>query len=364
MLGCQGGGLYSELIDQGFNRYLGVYAPTDESVDESGVTSYRFAAEEDGPMCMSGTDFYSMTRDQKSRDLVFFLQGGGLCYSELCLAVSSGGAGIPAIDLLDLGASFNPVSDWNQAYVSYCDGSLFTGDVDVDEDGDGQVDRWQRGLMNLSAALGVAATDFPNPERILLAGSSGGGYGTITATMLARLVWPEARLFVLNDAGVGLGLADKPEFVWKLIDEFNANSIVPESQQDMFESGHLAPIIAWQLEEDPNLKVSAVSYTQDFVISQVYLAIEADEFERSLREQTGLLSDDHTGRYASFLPEGTRHTALLGDPSGFVDEESEYFETLRTMLGGMDTTSIGGVSLGSWIADFVETGPGWVSLSD
>ena len=57
------------------------------------------------------------------------------------------------------------MSDWNQVYVPYCDGSLFSSDAQVDVDADGIVDRYHHGLHNLSAALDVAKAEFPAPKR-------------------------------------------------------------------------------------------------------------------------------------------------------------------------------------------------------
>ena len=313
-------------------------------------------------MCLRGTDFYTSTRDQEHSDLVIFLQGGGLCYSDFCLAVGGASPGIPSIDLLDSSEAHNPVGDWNQVYVSYCDGSLFGGDTEIDDDGDGVVDRYHHGLQNLSAALDRAKHAFPKPRRVLLAGSSGGGYGTITGAMLTRIVFPEAPIFVLNDAGVGLGLDEDPSFVWKLINEFEANSIVPESMPGLFDNGHLSPLIGWQLDQDPNLKVAAVSYTEDTVISQIYLAVDSKDFRSWLWDQMEAIEEQHPGRFASFLPEGIQHTTLLGDPAGFMDPDSEYAEALALMLGGMDSTEVDEMPLGDWIGHFIEGRKIWSSL--
>jgi len=355
---------YTELLDQGVDRYFGTDQPADVAEDAWGVRSHRFAVEADGPRCLYGTEFNTMTRDQGSDDLIIFLQGGGLCYSDLCIAVSSGGPGMPDIDILDTVASFNPVADWNQVYVPYCDGSLFGGDVDIDDDGDGVVDRYHRGLRNISAALGVAVASFPAPSRILLAGSSGGGYGTLIVTVLVRMTWPEAELFVFNDAGVGLGVAGDPDFIWDIIEEFHAESIIPASQASLLDGGHLTPMVGWQLSEDPKLSVSAFSHLWDYVISQMYLSVSVDDFEFWLREETDALQKSHPGRYQSFLAEGSMHTTLLGDPSGFVDADSSYYTLIAAMLGGMDTTSVSGVTIADWLDAFVSQDPEWTALSD
>ena len=92
----------------------------------------------------------------------------------------------PPLDLIRTDLPFNPVDGWNVTYLPYCDGSLFAGDAQVDEDGDGEVDRIHAGLQNLSAALDVAKAQWPDPRRIVLAGSSGGGFGTIPGVVLVR----------------------------------------------------------------------------------------------------------------------------------------------------------------------------------
>ena len=368
VLGCQSRegdqGLYTELRDQGADRYLGAFCPSESINSDTGVIAHEFPAALDGPMCLYGTDFHTMTHDQGSEDLVVFLQGGGLCYSELCIAVSSGGAWLPTIDILDTEATFNPIRDWNQVYVPYCDGSLFAGDIDIDDDGDGKTDRHHRGLMNLSAAIDVAAQSFPEPRRVLLAGSSGGGYGTMTAAVLARWSWPDADLYVFNDAGIGLGIDGDSSFIDQIMTELNAHSIIPDSQSDLLADGHLTPFIGWQLEQDPDLQISAFSYTWDYVISQIYLAVSYENFESWLRQETAALQSAHPERYQYFLPDGSRHTTLLGDPSGFVDTDSLYYDLIADMLGGMDTTAIDGMSVGSWMEAFVDGSPSWVSMSD
>ena len=345
-------------------RYLGQYDPIEQVESDSGVIAHAFPAEDDGPMCLYGTDFHTMTLDKGHEDLIIFLQGGGLCYSDLCLAIGTGGQTIPNIDILSDDFSLNPLADWSQVYVPYCDGSLFGGDTDIDDDGDGTVDRYHRGLKNLSAALDVAASVFPEPRRVFLAGSSGGGYGTMVGTLLARWTWPEAELMVFNDAGVGLGIDGDPSFIWKIIDEFEAEAILPASEPGLFDQGHLSPIIGWQLSEDPNLRVSAYSSANDYVISQMYLKVGNAEFENWLRAETGRLQAEWPNQYQFFITEGVEHTTLLGDPSGFVDPDSPYASVVDGLLGGMATTQVNGVTIGEWIENFIHNTSGWTSHSN
>lgn len=355
---------YEELREQGVDRYLGVYEPITRYPDGTGGTAHGFTGADSGPVCMYGGAFYTMTRDQSHEDLVIFLQGGGLCYSELCMAIGSGGRQFLDLDILSNDPEINPTASWNQVYVPYCDGSLFGGDVDTDEDGDGIPERRQRGLKNISAAIDVAHGEFPNPRRILLAGSSGGGYGTIIATMLVRWTWPDASLYVLNDSGVGLGIDGDPSFVHGIMDEFNALDLIPNSEPTLLDGGHLSAFIDWQLGQDPNLKVGAISHLTDYVISQMYLEVPFTDFEGWLRDETDRIQGNWPGRYEYFLPSGSQHTSLLGDPSGFVDPDDPYASIVSAVMGSMTETNIDDVTVSHWLEQLITDDESWASHAD
>jgi len=130
--------------EAGLTRYLGDTPPMSESETGADTTTFRFDPA-DGPMCMRGGAFGASVRETDSEDLVIFLQGGGACWSAFCLAVTAAPDGIPRTNLLRR-EERNPLNGWDVLYVPYCDGSLFAGDRDVDEDGDGTPSRRARPL--------------------------------------------------------------------------------------------------------------------------------------------------------------------------------------------------------------------------
>ncbi len=353
---------YAELMDQGVGDYLGVAEVKSES-SEDGVDTYVFD-QKSGPMCLRGTDFNVSVREQKkSEDLIIFLQGGGACWGDFCLAVETAGEGIPSkLEVLDPSVEYNPVKDMSLVYVPYCDASLFGGDIEIDDDGDGEPDRYHHGLQNLSAALDIATERFPKPERVVLAGSSGGGFGTILATVLVREVYPKAPIYVISDSGVGVAKGDEdPDFVMDLVEEWGADPFLPESCPDCLEGGHLTPLVAWELDQDPNLKVAVFSSYQDQVMSQIFLAITGAEFEPMVKEQTELVADEFPGRYAPFLIEGTEHTTLLGDVSGFLGDDFEFADAIGDMvhIGGMKTSKVGDMDFATWMEQMLSDSPKW-----
>jgi hypothetical protein len=196
-----GGADIDSLKTTGLTKYIGAAKPASMQKGSNGETQYTFDIN-DGPRCLRGAAYAMSTRDQGSDSLLIYLQGGGSCSSAVCQATTTAGPQIPAGGITSATDAQNPVAKWNVVYVPYCDGSLHIGDKDHETE---NPPRYHHGLRNLSAALDVGVASFPHPKRILLSGSSAGGLGTIWASVIVRLLYPEATLFTFNDSGVGSG---------------------------------------------------------------------------------------------------------------------------------------------------------------
>lgn len=356
--------------EAGLTRYLGETRVAEESVYR-GATAFEFDPAT-GPMCLRGAPFTASIRDEAGDELLIFLQGGGACWSDFCFAITTAPRGIPPTNLTELDPR-NPLVDADVLYLPYCDGSLFSGDAAIDEDGDGAPDRIHRGLANLSAALAVGFERFPAPSRIVLAGSSGGGFGTILSVFLVRYVYPDVPIFVLNDAGLGIAHPDDPTFVSDLIDEFGAREFLPADCPDCIADGNITGLVDYALDHDPNLRVAAVSSHYDFIVSDVFLGLGAEAFQAALVAETGALHDEHPDTYRRFLFTGDAHTALLGGVSGLVGSDLGDVElppdstTLLTnlTLESIHTATANDVLLLDWIvAGLEDDGAAWADLVD
>jgi len=332
---------FAGLYAQGITRYLGAYTPMLSEVDGA-IVRHQFGGG-DGPLCLEGAPYSMVTRDQGSQDLVIFLEGGGACWSDLCGATSVAVPVIPPAGINDPTRADNPVRDWNEVYIPYCDGSLHAGDRDVDTDNDGSADRFHRGLHNLSAALDVAQRSFPAPRRIVLAGNSGGGLGTVFALPLVRYVYPGIPIDVINDSGVGVARPDQPDFLRQLMAEWNLEAFIPADCEDCIPpDGHLTDYLVWQLDQDPDTRLSLLSYTQDSVFANVFLQIGGPAFEAALLEEMAQQRDAHPGRVQTFLADGSGHTFVQLEP---------------------DKTA-GGVAVLDWLGFMLDGDPQWVSVDD
>ncbi len=339
----------------GITRYLATAAPANTATNAAGVTTYTFNPA-DGPVCMRGGEYRASVREGASDDLLIFLQGGGACWSDFCLAVTAAPVGIPSMDLLRTTPE-GPLRDFDVLYLPYCDGSLFAGDRSLDENNDGTPDRIHHGLQNLSAALTAGYRRFPRPRRVVLAGSSGGGFGTILAAFLVRYVYPDAPLYVINDSGVGVARTGDDAFLGRILDEFGARGFIPSDCTDCTRDGHIIGLVRYLLDHDPNVRVAALSSWYDFIIGDLFLRTTPTAFRDALAAETGAVHTAHPDRYRRFLYDGSGHTALLGTPAGVIGTNLRAVElppNFASQIGSvriesMYNLAVEGVTVSQWI---------------
>ncbi len=359
---------FQELYDQGLDRFVGEFSPANDPEPVDGIRTYRFdvpsdlSAEPRGPLCLRGTEYTIDTREGSADELVIFLQGGGACWDEFCSAFEETNS-LPERGILNPGFAGNPVADWDVVYLPYCDGSLFAGDVDrvlpnsiLSEGGPDESMGYQRGLQNLTAALDISKASFPDPPRILLTGVSGGAFGTIAALPLVRFYYPDAEILVFNDSGIGVAKEGDAEFINEtLIAGWNASGLVPASCEDCTSNGHATRLIEWQLAADENVRMSALSFSADFVIAVTFLMVNPNDFTTSLLAETSRTTDMFPDRYKRFIPAGSAHTTLLGeDPP----------EPGSGIQIGSLLTEIGDVSVLDWFTAMIDDTEAWTDQVD
>ena len=225
----------------------------------------------------------------------------------------------------------------------------------------------QWGLGVLSGALRTIRDVFPEPSRVLLTGSSAGGFGTIPASMLVRATYPETRLQVFNDSGVGLGRPAEPDFIETILEEQGIAPLIPQSCLDCSADGHITRLVRWILERDPEMEIAVFSSFHDSIITGVFLDIDETLFEEALLKETSALHALFPDRYRRFLVTGQEHTVLLGNPIGIVGEDLDGLEFSdnamaglgNVSLGGLDRTDIDEFTAGMWLRAFVEDTELW-----
>lgn len=347
LIGCgddsDGGSHISQAVQElhttDVGKYLNQITP-DQTTQKGAWTEYRYDAAKKQAVCLSGLPFQVNLRPGSANKVLLYLEGGGACWNEqTCykspLAKTSAN-GAPNAGIIDASAEGNPFKDWDVVYVPYCDGSVFGGDNTVMY---GTHETYHHGLMNLSAALYVMQQAFPNPEQIVVAGSSAGGYGTFTGYGLTRVAYPEPQILVLNDSGPGLQNPGAIASVNERLENWKFKKLLPASCENC--DPQITYLTEWALDRDPQMRAAYFNYQQDGVL-QFFLALDGPSFQSLYFQITDDIRGRQADRFRRFLPTGNTHTILLSD---------EFFDK-----------TIDGVVMKDWTADFLVNGLNWRDL--
>jgi hypothetical protein len=335
-------GIVEELEAVGVGRYLDIVPSRMERNDD--WDEYFFDPAEESAICLRGAPYQVEVRRGTSNRVLLYLEGGGACWNAATCAPSGGnpptakvaatpffGAGIFELDNPD-----NPFRDWNIVYAPYCDGSVFAGDNVVEYNG---IRTYHHGLQNVSAAVALLRDQFPDPETIVVSGSSAGGYGTYSGYAVTRVAFPDTPVLVLNDSGPGVQNLDDPQAIADRRNNWLFEESIPPSCTNCTEQ--FSYLSEWSLERDPTLRVGVFSYLRDIVIRS-FLVLTPTEYEALLREVTGDIHDNYPDRFKRFFVNGEGHTVLA----------SPEFYTLAA----------DGTTMDVWTAEFLADGSGWRDL--
>jgi len=327
----------AELSASGFGDYLDVQEPSG-SAQRGQWTEYYFDPAEEGAVCLTGERFQVNVREGTSDQVLLYMQGGGACWDYLTCYVlgtaTTGANGAIEAGALDLHDPASPFKDWDIVYVPYCDGSVFTGDATVDYNGERT---FHHGLRNLSVAVDALGRAFPDPSRIVVSGSSAGGYGTFAGYGVARVAFPDTPILVLNDSGPGLQNLDAAQDVLDRTVNWDFTKRIPPSCTEC--AVQYTYLLDWAFQRDSELRVALYSYQQDGVIS-FFIDLDGPAYQSLLLDITGDVRARNPGRFERFFPLGSNHTVLLSP---------EFY-----------TQSIDGVSLLDWTNGFLDDSGDWV----
>jgi hypothetical protein len=337
---------------------------TDAIPDELG--RYRFGT--------SATGLAVSWGPEGSRDLVVFLQGGGACWE----SVTCGGAA-PLLDKTASAGPFGPAEfardvhakyprswlrrenlppslrDATIVFVPYCTGDVHGGDRVRTYPAilpGGSAPTWHHvGRDNVTAFLRRLGPTFPAPRKLIVAGSSGGGFGALANYERFRARWPAARAYLVDDSApplVGDAVPSATRSAWYSSWDLGASldPFCPDCRSDF--SATLREIAR----RHPADRIALVSHLEDEVIRAFYGSIfltpvpaigpmPADTFAAELRRLRATVLDP-TPNARAFFTAGSGHPTL-DDP------------------GAIATPAPG---LAAWLELMLSDSPGWASVSD
>jgi len=303
-----------------------------------------------GTMCDDGTPTGIGISYSGTSDVLVFFAGGGACWDfDTCVTFNTSvhgpfgaaqlTAAAPASGFADRDDPNNPFRDWTYVFVPYCTGDLHGGSRDMTYVSGGvQRTLHHRGNTNVEAWLPRLVATLPHPDRLVVTGSSAGGYGaTIQYDRLRTALGPQAS-WLLDDSGpllVGDGIPAALRGAWYT--SWQLASVVgpvcgDDCQDDL---SLLYPKLAAKWPTDG---MALLTSLQDQVIA-AYLGKDATTMEAAVRALvTSVLT-----------PAGTRAFVIAG--------------ATHTMLGApLATPTSGDTTLSVWLVKMLTRDASWTTL--
>lgn len=195
----------ADTTDESSVSTAAVATPSGGGDDSPTVGEWEQVATGEPCQCSDGSPFHYWVRPADPTKVVFFLSGGGACFSaETCggtdptFTVNLSDNESPDDGIFDPSNRDNPLSDYTFVVVPYCTGDLHLGTQTHDYGGGLVVNHV--GHTNASTVLAAAAERFPDAVDVVVAGSSAGSASAALYGGLAADSWPEADIAVIADA--------------------------------------------------------------------------------------------------------------------------------------------------------------------
>lgn len=304
----------------------------------------------DGMKCGNGSATGVGVNLGTSDRLVVFFEGGGACWNGLtCFAAKTAtfldGFGESefqtyvvngsrnAGSIFDRSSAQNPFKDDTLVYIPYCTGDVHAGSKQQTFDTNPTV--YFAGLTNTQKALErITATWKDKAKRVVVSGSSAGGFGAAIHYERFAQAFAGARVDLLDDSGPPIPAA-KSLYLQQWAEAWDLYKAFPEGCTNC--QNDPANIVPYYSTKYASSRFALLSYDHDGTISKFY-GLNGDDFKVAIEQiasgQFGPLANART-----FLVPGTSHT----------------------MLGKLDTTS-SGVVLGTWITQMLSDSPDWKSV--
>ncbi|RBY84703.1 pectin acetylesterase-family hydrolase [Blastococcus sp. TF02A-26] len=294
--------------------------------------------------CSDATEYHYWVHQGDADRVVFFLEGGGACFSAETCAPGEGATFTPNLQeydgeprgdagILDLSNPDNPLAGASIVYVPYCTGDLHLGTATHDY-GNGVVVQ-HKGRTNATTALEDMAQRFPDAEQVIVLGQSAGSAGAPLYGGLAHDLLPDAQISVVADAsGAYPGDEAITTAIGGLWGIFDGLPDWPEAAGDPPAAWSLPALFVQTSEHVPGIQLATINTEDDEVqrrfsdligFSDTPLVDMIDE-NNAFIESSGV-DLDH------WVSPGDTHVLSAGD---------ELYET-----------EVDGTRLIDWIADFL-----------
>jgi Pectinacetylesterase len=297
-----------------------------------------------GSSCDEGTPTGIAVNPGSGTDVLVYFEGGGACWDYgTCFVLNTSLHGpfgrtqwnalATQVNLgpLDRTRATNPFRASSYVFIPYCTGDMHAGNnVQTYDGAAGPKTMHHVGRKNAEAALAVVTAMWKTPSRVVVAGSSAGGFGATFNYDLFRRAYPDADMALVDDAGPLLEGGGIPADIranaymyWHLGDA--VDPLCAACRDDF--SGVTAALAT----RYPNDRLALISALTDPTVS-LFFRLSLDQFQASLLATVAHRYTPTTNARA-FLVTGTQHTYLATQAT--TTSKGVTLESwLSAMLGG------------------------------
>jgi len=292
-------------------------------------------------MCADGAPWAYFVREASPTKVVFFLDGGGACFSaETCApgggqfkeAIGYENGFSEANGVFDFDNPENPLADHSMVFVPYCTGDVHAGNITKDY-GNGVVVE-HKGFVNGSTALNALAELFPDVEELVVAGVSAGSFPSAIYAGLATELLPNADIKVIADGSGAI-----PDAMGLVSSNWDVLGAVPDWPE--FEGATYDVVTpSWTFEiaasRDPSIAFARHDYAFDSVLAgyAALAGVPADDLVSVMRTNEQRV-EAAGASVATWIAPGSDHT-ILQKPNLYTQTlgETRFIDWLRAFLAG------------------------------
>ncbi|MFN3384037.1 MAG: pectin acetylesterase-family hydrolase [Archaeoglobaceae archaeon] len=290
-----------------------------------------------------GEETFIMVRKGVENNLLIFFEGGGACADYktcrplICTSIESCMPLFQIGDVITLDSKFwilslyyrggifdvknpkNPFRNWTIVFVPYNTGDIHMGNRVVKYYDEmkylfitKKVSKtvYHVGYVNAIVALRYAAQN--NWDKIVVAGSSAGGYGTILHTYSAWKIFGKP-VITINDAGPGIMPSEKSKYQMdEIMERWGTLQNFPRDAIPYFQGRDPIYAVEFGLKDCPRCIYTLFEDQMDSTIGEKFSGYSPDEFRERLLRVTNEIRANFSDRFCRFMPFDDEHTMLTG----------------------------------------------------